>query len=58
MHRHTQLPGPKRTRFAAKAPAQPGDAVQIARSAFWRVLDFQTLETFRVKNAAVSVHIT
>ena len=28
-HRHAQLQDAKRTRFAAKAPAQSGDAVQI-----------------------------
>ena len=33
-HRYAQLQDPKRTRFAAKAPAQSGDAVQIARAAF------------------------
>ena len=32
--------------------------MQIARSAYWRVLDLQTLESFRVKSAVVSVHIT
>ena len=32
--RHAQLQDPKRIRFAAKAPAQSGDAVQIARAAF------------------------
>ena len=58
MHRHAQLQDPKRIRFAAKAPAQSGDAVQIARSAYWRVLDLETLESFRVKNAVVSLHIT
>ena len=42
MHRHAQLLGPKRIRFAAKAPAKPGDAVQIARAAFL-VVDLETL---------------
>jgi len=32
--------------------------VQIARSAYWRVLISETLESFRVKNAVVIVHIT
>ena len=57
MHRHAQLPDPKRIRFAAKAPAQPGDAVQIAPSAYWRVLVLETLESFRVEMAAASMHI-
>ena len=57
MHRHAQLPDPKRIRFAAKAPAQFGDAVQIARSAHWRVLVLEALESFRVKMAAASMHI-
>ena len=57
-HRHAQLQDPKRIRFAAKAPAQSGDAVQIARSAHWRVLVLETLESFRVKMAAASMHIT
>jgi len=32
--------------------------VQIARAAYWRVLISETLESFRVKNAVVIVHIT
>ena len=55
--RHAQLQDPKRIRFAAKATAQSGDAVQIARSAHWRVLVLETLESFRVKMAAASMHI-
>ena len=46
----TQLHDPKRIRFAAKLPAQCGDAVQIARSAYGRVLVLESLESFRVKN--------
>jgi hypothetical protein len=42
MPRHAQLPDPKRIRFVAKAPAQPGDAVQIARAALL-VVDLETL---------------
>ena len=56
MPRHALLPDPKRIRFAAKAPAQPGDAVQIARAAFL-VVDLETLwRRVRVNTAAVSVH--
>ena len=32
--------------------------MQIARAAYWRVLISETLESFRVKNAVVIVHIT
>ena len=32
--------------------------MQIARSAYWRVLISEPLESFRVKNAVVIVHIT
>jgi len=45
--RHAQLQDPKPIRFAAKAPAQSGDAVQIARSAHWRFLVLEALESFR-----------
>jgi len=59
---HAQLQDPKRIRFAAKsltlAKSQDEDAVQIARAAYWRVLISETLESFRIKNAVVSVHIT
>jgi len=41
-HRHAQVQDPKRIRFAANAPAQSGDAVQIARAAFL-VVDLETL---------------
>jgi len=57
-HRHAQLHDLKWIRFAAKSLAKSQDAVQIARAAYWRVLISETLESFRVKNAVVSVHIT
>jgi len=56
--RHAQLHDPKWIRFAAKSLAKSQDAVQIARAAYWRVLISETLESFRIKNAVVSVHIT